>query len=62
MKIGGVSIILILGLVNLLLLSLQLSSGLRWIKLPSGVHRKTGIALFVTALIHGIIGIIVQLS
>lgn len=62
MKIGGVSIVLILGLVNLLLLSLQLSSGLRWIKLPFGVHRKTGIALFVTALIHGIIGVIAQLS
>jgi hypothetical protein len=62
MKIGGVSIILILGLVNLLLLSLQLSSGLRWIKLPFGIHRKTGIALFVTALIHGILGIVAQLS
>jgi hypothetical protein len=62
MKIGGVSIILILGLINLLLLSLQLSSGLRWVKLPFGVHRKTGIALFVTALIHGILGIIAQLS
>jgi len=62
MKIGGVSIILILGLVNLLLLSLQLSSGLRWIKLPFGIHRKTGIALFVTALIHAILGIVAQLS
>lgn len=62
MKIGGVSIILVLGLVNLLLLSFQLSSGLRWIKVPYGVHRKTGIALFVTALIHGILGIIAQLS
>lgn len=62
MKISGVSIILILGLINLLLLSLQLSSGLRWIKLPLGVHRKTGIALFVTAVIHGILGIIAQLS
>ncbi len=62
MKIGGVSIILVLGLINLLLLSLQLSSGLRWIKLPFGIHRKTGIALFVTALIHGVLGIISQLS
>lgn len=62
MKIGGVSIILVLGLINLLLLSLQLSSGLRWIKLPFGIHRKTGIALFVTAVIHGILGIISQLS
>jgi hypothetical protein len=62
MKIGGVSIILVLGLINLLLLSLQLSSGLRWIQLPFGVHRKTGIALFVTAMVHGVLGIIVQLS
>ena len=62
MKIGGVSIILILGLINFVLLSLQLSSGLRWIKLPFGVHRKTGIALFITALIHGILGIVAQLS
>lgn len=62
MKIGGVSIILVLGLINLLLLSLQLSSGLRWIKLPFGIHRKTGIALFVTAVIHGVLGIISQLS
>lgn len=62
MKVGGVSIILILGLINLLLLSLQLSSGLRWIKLPFGVHRKVGITLFITALIHGILGIVAQLS
>lgn len=62
MKVGGVSIILILGMVNLVLLSIQLSSGLRWIKLPFGVHKKTGMALFVTALIHGILGVIVQLS
>ena len=61
MKIAGVSIVMILGLVNLLLLSFQLSSGLRWIKLPFGVHRKTGIILFVTALLHGILGIIAQL-
>jgi hypothetical protein len=62
MKIGGVSIILILGLVNMGLLSLQLASGLRWVKLQPGMHRKSGIALFVTAMIHGILGIISQLS
>jgi hypothetical protein len=62
MKIGGVSIILLMGLINFALLSLQLSSGLRWIKLPLGVHRKIGITLFVTAVIHGILGIISQLS
>ena len=61
MKIGGVSPILLLGIVNLLLLSFQLSSGLRWVKVPFGVHRKTGIALFISALLHGILGLISQM-
>ena len=53
MKIGGVSIVLILGIINFLLLLFQLSSGLRWIKVKMTVHRKTGITLFITALLHG---------
>ena len=61
MKIGGVSPILFLGIINLLLLSFQLSTGLRWVKVPFGVHRKTGIALFVSALVHGILGLIAQM-
>ena len=32
MKIGGISIVLILGMINFLLLLFQLSSGMRWIK------------------------------
>jgi len=61
MVIGGISIILILGVVNLLLLLFQLSSGLRWIKVTFGVHRKTGILLFITAGIHGGLGILANL-
>jgi hypothetical protein len=53
MKIGGLSIVLILGIMNFLLLLFQLSSGLRWIKVKMTVHRKTGITLFITALLHG---------
>ena len=53
MKIGGVSIILILGILNFVLLLFQMSSGLRWIKVPMKVHRKTGITLFLSALLHG---------
>ena len=34
MKIGGVSIILILGFINMILILFQLSTGLRWIKVP----------------------------
>ncbi len=60
MTIGGVSIILIGGLVNLILLLFQLLSGLRYIKVPFGVHRKTGILLVFCAVIHGILGIFAQ--
>lgn len=58
MTIGGLSIILILGIVNFLLLLFQLATGLRWIKVPFGVHKKTGMVLFVMAVIHGLLGIL----
>jgi hypothetical protein len=58
MVIGGISIILILGIINFLLLFFQLASGLHWIKVPFGTHKKTGIALFVTAAIHGLLGVL----
>jgi len=60
MAIGGISIILILGIINFLLLLFQLTTGLRWIKVRFGVHRKTGILLFVIAAIHGLLGILSQ--
>ena len=60
MKIGGVSIILILGITNFVLLLFQLSSGVRWVRVPMTLHRKTGITLFITALIHGTLGILTQ--
>jgi hypothetical protein len=52
MMIGGVSIILILGILNMLLIIFQISTGLRWIKIPYKVHRGTGIALFFSAALH----------
>jgi len=61
MTIGGVSIILIGGLFNLALLLFQLLSGLHYIKVPFGVHKKTGIALVLFAFIHGILGIVSNL-
>ena len=61
MTIGGVSIILIGGLFNLALLLFQLLSGLHYIKVPFGVHKKTGIALVITAFIHGMLGIVSNL-
>ncbi len=43
----------ILGVVNLILLFLQIGTGFRWIKLSMKIHRKAGITLFITATIHG---------
>jgi hypothetical protein len=60
MKIGGVSIILILGMTNFILLLFQISSGLRWVRVPMTFHRKTGITLFITAFIHGTLAILTQ--
>jgi uncharacterized membrane protein len=60
MTVGGVSIILILGILNFLLLLFQLATGLRWIKVRFGVHKKTGIALFIAALVHGGLAVLVN--
>ena len=55
MRFGNVSIIQLLGLVNFGLLFFQLATGLRWLKMPLGIHKKTGIALVVAATLHGLL-------
>ena len=60
MTIGGVSIILILGIINFLLLLVQLTSGLHIIKLSFGFHKNAGIILFITGSIHGLLAIVVS--
>ncbi len=56
--IGGISIVLILGVINFLLILFQLSSGLRLVKVSFPTHRKTGIVLLISAFIHAIFGIL----
>jgi len=60
MKIAGVAIILILGLINMILILFQLSTGLRWIKVPFRMHRQTGMILFISAALHGILAYLVN--
>ncbi len=55
MEIAGISIILLFGIFNLILILFQLSTGFRWIKVPFGIHRKTGILLFISSFIHGLL-------
>ncbi len=53
MEIGGISIVAVFGVVNLLLVSFQLLTGLGLLKVSFNVHKKSGIILMITALIHG---------
>ncbi len=59
MTIFGVSPLLISGIINFLLLLFQLLSGLRIIRVSFNVHKKTGIALFIIATIHGLVGVLI---
>ena len=52
MELGGISIILVLGILNFILILFQMSSGLRWIKVPFWIHKKSGFTLFISATIH----------
>jgi hypothetical protein len=60
MSIGGVSIILILGMLNLVLLAFQLVTGMHWVRVPLGVHRTTGITLVVSAVLHASLAILAE--
>lgn len=60
MTIAGVSIILLLGLANLVLILFQLATGLRLIRVRVGVHKRTGIALLVLAILHGTLAFLVS--
>lgn len=60
MAIGGISIILIFGIINFMLVLFQLASGLHFIKVPFGFHKNSGVVLFFTATIHGALAILVS--
>ena len=60
MTIGSISIILILGIINFVLVLFQLVSGLHLIKVPFTLHKNSGIVLFFTASIHGALAILVS--
>lgn len=60
MTIAGVSIILLLGLANLVLILFQLATGLRLLRVRVGVHKRAGIALLVLAILHGTLAFLVN--
>jgi hypothetical protein len=58
MKIGGINLILLLGLINMGLIIFQLLTGFRKIQVSFSLHRKTGVALLVTSLLHAALAFI----
>jgi hypothetical protein len=60
MAIFGISILLISGVINFLLLLFQLLSGLHIIKTKLKFHRTAGKVLFVIASMHAILAILVN--
>lgn len=52
------SIILLLGIVNFLLLLFQLLTGMHWVKVRLGTHRKAGVLLLIVAATHGLIALL----
>ena len=58
MRIGGMSLVQLLGLINFMLLLFQLFSGRHWIQVKIGIHRKVGMVLVATASLHGLLAIV----
>jgi hypothetical protein len=55
--IGNISIVLLLGIINLVLLIFQVATGLRYFKVRLIIHRRTGILLFFMAILHAVIAL-----
>ncbi len=47
--------ILVLGVLNLLLILFQISTGFRWIKVPFVWHERSAIVLVVSAVVHAVL-------
>ncbi|MBA3003563.1 MAG: hypothetical protein FP813_06900 [Desulfurivibrio sp.] len=57
MRIGGISLVQLLGAINFMLLMFQLFSGQRWIQVKPTLHRKVGLVFVATATVHGLLAI-----
>jgi len=55
MTIGGISLVLILGIINLVLVLFQVSTGKKWLKVNFLWHRRLGVVLLLTAVVHAVL-------
>jgi steroid 5-alpha reductase family enzyme len=51
----GKSLVIIFGIINLLLVIFQVSTGKRWLKVNFKWHRRLGVVLLITAIIHAVL-------
>ncbi len=52
---AGITFAVIIGIINLLLVLFQVSTGKRWLKVNFIWHRRLGVVLLVTVVIHAIL-------
>lgn len=55
MTIAGISLVLILGIANLVLVLFQVSTGKKWLRVNFAWHRRLGLVLLLTAIAHGLL-------
>ncbi|MDI6844945.1 MAG: hypothetical protein QME28_02285 [Candidatus Saccharicenans sp.] len=55
MTLAGISLVLLLGIINLILVVFQVSTGKKWLKVNFTWHRRLGILLLFTAIIHAVL-------
>lgn len=55
MRLAGISLVLLLGMVNLILILFQVSTGKKWLKINFSWHRRLGVLLLLTALAHAVL-------
>jgi hypothetical protein len=61
MAIFGVSVVFLLGIINLLLLLFQFLSGMHFIKVKYKMHKRAGIVFLATGLLHAILAILANM-
>lgn len=58
MWMDRISLVQLLGIINFILLLFQFSSGKHWIRVRIDIHRKVGLALVITASLHGLLAML----
>lgn len=58
MLIFDIPVLLVTGALNFFLLLFQLITGLRLVKVKFGIHKTTGIVLFVVATLHAFFAVL----